>query len=189
MGFCIGDYMILHDMEFKWENHCYFTGIEETVAIIAAIAAVAGTAVSASAAAQAGEQQKKSADYQSKVLAQRALEAQQEAGLAAAAQDTQATRIISSIRASAAASGVDVASGSPLVVKDTSSEQAQLNEMYTRYAGNLQASGFAAQSALTEWGGKNARTAGYITAGGDVVNGIGGLGRLALDNPKTFHLN
>ena len=153
------------------------------------IVSAVGTGVSVASSVQQGEEQKKGADFQKRQLELQALEAKQTAGMKVAAQDARAAAILSSIRATSAASGVDPSSGSPLQDYTTSSEQAQLNDMYTKYAGNIQAQGAEAQGALTEYGGKNAQSAGYLTATGDVISGVGSMGATVLKYPKSFGIN
>ena len=156
---------------------------------IVAVSAVAGTGVAVASSIQAGEERRKAGKFQANELNQQALEAKQSAGIKLAQQDQRAMAILSSIRATSAASGVSPESGSPLLDYATSSEQAQLNDMYTKYAANLTASGLNSQAQLTTYGANNSRTAGYITAAGDAVSGIGKLGTTALDNPKAFHID
>lgn len=156
---------------------------------IAVVATAVSTGVAVNAQVQAGQQAKKVADFKAKELQTQALLAQQEVGQEAAAKDQRAQMILSSIRANAAASGVDPSSGSALVTYKTSSEQAQLNAMYTRYAGNIQAQGYQSQAVLTTYGGKTAKQAAYYTAAGDAIAGVGSIGKTIAKNPSTFGIN
>lgn len=154
-----------------------------------AAATVAGTGISVAASIAQGQQQRKAAEFQSKELEQQALETKQQAGLQVAAQDQRSARILSSIRTSAAASGIEISSGSPLESYNVASEQSQLNDMYTKYAANLLSQGQQSQAELTRWGGKNAETTGYLTAGGDVISGLGSLARFGLRSSKRNKSN
>lgn len=149
---------------------------------VLAVATVASTAVTVTETIQAGEQAKKAAQFKAKELEQQALEAQQSAAQQAAQQEQHSMAILSSIRAQSAASGVAPGAGSALETYDTSAEQAQLNEMYTKYAGNLAAQGTLSEAALTTYGGKLAETSSYYTAAGETVSGLGSLAKIGLSS-------
>lgn len=163
--------------------------MSEAVLIGSLVATAVATGVSTYESVQAGQAQKKAADFRAKELEQQAIEQRQQAGLQAAVEDERAMKILSSIRATAAASGVDPGAGSPLEVYSSSSEQAKINEMYIRYAGNLAASGTQAEAALTQYGGKREQTAGYLNATAGAFSGIGKMGETVVSNQDTFKIN
>lgn len=153
--------------------------------LMLAVSAI-GTGLSTYSSVEQGEQQKRAADYQAKVIKQQAIEAQQQAGLQVAAQDERATRQLAAIRATAAASGISPSEGSAHELFTANQEQAELNDMYTRYSGNLQAQGLLAQANLEEYGGKQAKVASYYNASSNVFSGLGTMGATVMKYPSSF---
>lgn len=156
---------------------------------IAVAATLASTGVAVYSTNEAASQAKKAQDFKAKELERQALEAQQTAGIQVAAQNQRALTVLSSIRANAAASGVDPGAGSAFVTFETSGEQAQLNDMYTKYAGNIQAQGDLSQAALATYGGNVAKSTGFYTSLGDAFGGIGTAGQTIAKYPKSFGIS
>lgn len=161
----------------------------QAIPLIIVAASLIGTGVSVYESREAGIAAKRAADYKAKELQQQAMEAQQSAGQQVAAQEQRQMSILASIRANAAASGVDPSAGSALVTYDTSSEQAKLNEMYTKYAGNLYAQGLQTQASLDVYGGRQAELAGNLNAAGAAVQGLGSVAGTIYQNPSAFHIS
>lgn len=98
-------------------------------------------------------------------------------------QATTVRRVISSQRAAAAASGVDVSSGSPLELMSETAASGAYDALKIRYAGSVQAANYESQAALDRLQGQMYRTAGYSRAGATLLGGasrvfslLGGFG-------------
>lgn len=125
---------------------------------------------------QQGQFAKEVASRQSEALESQAQQVQQQAGAEIARQDYQATHIISSMRAATAASGI-TEEGSPATILAESVDEAQLNDMYTKYAANIQSSNLRYQGVIGKSVAEeqaDAATIGAITSGitGSVTSGI-----------------
>jgi len=84
-----------------------------------------------------GQFAKEVAGRQAGALTIQAQQVQQQAGAQIAEQDYKAAHIISSMRAGTGASGI-TEEGSPATVEATSVDEARLNDMYAKYAANIQ---------------------------------------------------
>jgi hypothetical protein len=114
------------------------------------------------------------ANRQAQIDDQNAQIAQQQAGMQIASQDYQAEHQLAAVKASTAASGIVAEEGSPKLVATTSANQQEINDMYTKYAANIQSSNYYAQAALTKAMGQQGATAADISAGtGLISSGIG----------------
>jgi hypothetical protein len=157
---------------------------------VSAAAGLAGTAVSAAGAIQSGKATAANASYQAQVAANNALianqnaEAATQAGAANAAAQSLANRAtVSKAVAGAAASGVDVNSGSAADVTTTDREVGQLDTLTTINNAALQAYGYrsaatsdTAQAQLDTAEAAQAPIAGDISAGGDLLSGASSVG-------------
>lgn len=83
-------------------------------------------------------------------LRQQARYAEQEAGMKIAQQDYAAEHQIAAGTATMAASGIEETEGSPELMRYTSANQARINDIYTKYAANIQAAGFDTQASITQ---------------------------------------
>jgi hypothetical protein len=132
-------------------------------AVVATVATVVGTAYSAYSQIQAGkaaaaqadveaQYQRQMADYNSRVQENNARSIRDQS---AAKEDSQRRMVRiqqGKERASIAQSGLS-ASGSLLDVYDQNATYNELDLLNTRYSGEMDARGLAAQSALTSWSG------------------------------------
>lgn len=160
-----------------------------TVAAYAALAAAAVGAYSSYSSGQAAKAQAESqADYQTKMANYNAQVQENNAASirdqTSAKEDAQRRMVRiqqGKERASIAQSGLS-ATGSLLDVYDQNAVFNELDILNTRYAGEMEARGLAAQSQVTRWQGatesglsraqgKNAQTAGYIGAASSLLNG------------------
>lgn len=151
------------------------------IPIILLLTSAVSTGVSVYESKEAGAAAQNAANFKAKELQQQALEAQQSAGQQVAAQEQKNMAILASIRANAAASGVDPSAGSALVTYDTSSEQARINEMYTKYSGNLYSQGLQTEAALTQYQGATQASAANWQAAGAGLSGVISTGKIASD--------
>jgi hypothetical protein len=97
----------------------------------------------------------------------------QQAGARIAADDYRANALISAGTANAAASGVDPGSGSAKIVSQQNASMAMLNDMYSRYSGELAAHSDMAQAAFARFEGKQKLIGGIGKAVGTALT-IGG---------------
>jgi len=123
-----------------------------------------------------GQFGKEVASRQAEALEIQARQVQQQAGAQIADQDYKAARILSSMRAATGASGV-TEEGSPSTVMAESVDEAKLNDMYTKYAANLQSTNLYYQGQIGKdvaEQGAQAATIGALTTGigGSISSGI-----------------
>lgn len=155
-----------------------------TLTLIAAGAAAAGAAVSAVGSIRAGNDQAAASKYNALVEDQNAVAARQQAGAAAEQKDNEVTRRLADARAAFAASGVDPNSGTPLDVMADSASQGELSKRLLLYQGDLTARGLGSQANLDRITGKNAQTAGYISAAGTLLTGAGKAAGSSYSSPS-----
>lgn len=153
----------------------------------AIIATVLAAGVSAYGAVSSANAQSSAAKYQAQVAQNNAQIASQNAAWASQAGETQAaakemeTRAkIGGIKASQAAAGVDVNSGSAVDVRSSASELGELdainirsNAARTAYGYTNQTVSDENQSQLDQYTASNAESAGYINAGATVLGSVG----------------
>jgi hypothetical protein len=140
-------------------------------------------------AIQSASAQQKSAEYQAQVAANNQQIAKSDANLAEAAGETaveqsaQKTRAnVGAIKASQAASNIDVNSGSAVDVRSSASELGELDALTLRgnaekqaYGYEISASGFQGQQTLAQSEAAQAPIAGAISAGGSLLSGAAGV--------------
>lgn len=105
---------------------------------------------------QEGQYEKDIAGVEAQSIRQQAQYAQQTAGQQIAQQDYEAAHQLASARAGVAASGISETEGSPELIQYTSANQQRINDMYTKYAANVESAGFDTQAALTQSAGEQA---------------------------------
>ena len=156
-------------------------------AAVAAVATLASAGIGAYGAISSGVAQEQSARYNAEVALNNASIAKQNANLAGQAGEAQAeqssmkTRAqVGAIKTAQAANGVDVNSGSAVDVRSSAAALGELNAINIRsnaartaYGYQTQAGNFQAQSQLDTFQGQNAKTAGLIGGGTDLLGGVG----------------
>lgn len=160
--------------------------IGATALMYASIAAsVAAAGVGAYGAIKAGQAKEAAANYNAEVNQQNAAIARENALIASesgevqtqiAGQKTRAT--ISSTTAQQAASGVDVRSGSYTDVRSSERELGEMDALNIRSNAAREAFGYKAketseqnEASLSRFEGKEAKEAGYISAGATILGG------------------
>lgn len=153
-------------------------------------AAVVGAGVSAYGIEQQGKAASNAAQYNSEVAANNAKIAQQNSAYAAAEgeQNTNAALMktraeVGAIKASQAASGVDVDSGSAVDVRSSAAETGELNAINIRseaarkaYGYQTEAAGYSGQAGLDKSAASNDAAAGDIGADASIIGGLGKAG-------------
>ena len=156
-----------------------------TIAAISLGTTVLATGLTAYGQISAGQAQASQARYQAQVAANNAVIAQQNAAYAIQSGEARATDEAMKARqqqgaviAALAASGMDVNTGSAVDIREGFRERGQLNVERTRneaalraYGYESQSSNFLADEALQQAAGRNARTAGFLKAGGTLLSG------------------
>lgn len=149
------------------------------------VASLAGASVGAYGAIESSQAQSNAASYQAQVSENNSKIATQNANYATAAGEAQVTQqqlktaaTVGGIRASEAASGLDVNSGSDLDVQSSAKELGELDALTIRNAAAKQAYGYQVQSTsdvasgqLQEASASQDLTAGMFGATGSVLGG------------------
>lgn len=162
-------------------------GVLETAVLVAG---VAGTAVSAYGAYEAGQAQKKAANYQAQVAANNAQIAAKNAQLATQKGEIEATQQqlknraeMGAIVSSMAANNVDVGSGSASDVRQSAdilgnldTSQIRSNAALENYGYRSQGMSFQAQQGLDQATAKFSNEESYIGATGSLLGGASRVG-------------
>lgn len=147
-----------------------------TIAIVGAVIALIGVAASTYAAYEQAQTQEKFQKYNAKVAENQAAGERMRAGVAADQQREAHRRLIANQRAQYGVSGVDVASGSPLLVIADSAKQAELDAQIILAGGEARGIGFDTQAQLSRFMGRQQSQAGYVNAGSTLLAGTAGVG-------------
>jgi hypothetical protein len=115
----------------------------------------AGAALGAAGSIISTMQQLQENDYQQKMLGNQALQSQYQAQAATEAAQFEenkyrlnAERVLAKSRATVAAGGLDISSGSPLLMELDSTRNAEISALNIRRTGAIQAQGFMFQSGM-----------------------------------------
>lgn len=134
---------------------------------------MAASAVSAVGAISGGIQANNAAKYNATVLEQQAATTRNQGLAREELQRAQARQHIGTQLASTAQSGVAL-DGSAVDNLQTSMLNAEMDALNIRYERDLNATGLLSQANITRFQGKKARTAGYLSAAGSLMNGASG---------------
>jgi hypothetical protein len=135
-------------------------------------AAVAGAAASGYGAYQTGQNQKKEAEYNQDVAESEALASKQKAEFDMETSQKRFKALMGHQIASYSKAGVDITSGSPLLLLAAQAEEGERERQAIKYGGDVGASRMYNQGNIFSMQGKNAATAGTIGAGGTLLSGI-----------------
>jgi hypothetical protein len=146
---------------------------------IAPVLSIAATLVGAGISAIGAEQQAKAnaaaANYNAQVAKNASIFAQQQGVVEAEKQQREAAMVIGKDRAAAAASGIDVNSGSPLDIQADNYVTGKLNEATALNNASRNAWGYATQSNLYGMEAQSDLTAGNYNAAGALIGGASEL--------------
>lgn len=124
----------------------------------------------------AGRAQRDQADYQAEI-------AQQQAGYERAASESEADeflrsqrRLLATARARRGGSGVDLTSGSPLLVDEDTIDEIAFQTARIRHGGEVQATRLEQGAQLRRAQGKAAQRASYFRAGSSLLTGASEFG-------------
>lgn len=144
----------------------------DPVTIVAGIT-VLGAAISAIGAIRKGGAERRQADFQSTILRQQAAQTRRQAEGAEEDFRRQQARLFATRRAALGGSGVQPATGSPLLGSEDFASEVELSARRIRGGGELQATRLEQQAALEKFRGREARTAGFVRGGSLLVSGAG----------------
>lgn len=131
----------------------------------------AAAAVSAYAAVQQGQAAKATGKYNAAIAEQNATLAREESLKMAQQQERENYMRLGAIRAAHGKSGGEAGAGSVLDVIGDAASQGEMQRQHILYAGELKARGYNSTATLDRFQGKNAETAGYLTAGSELLSG------------------
>lgn len=152
------------------------------------VAAVAGsTALAAGGSIMGGMQAQSAANIQAEQMQRQAALENQSAGAQISKDDVNAGRAIATGVANAGAAGVTQDTAAPVIMENAS--EAKIRDMYTRYSGQLAASGDLYQASLDKYQGKQAMWAGIFGAAKNILGGAGKIGGIGMDSMAMNSLN
>lgn len=131
----------------------------------------ASAAVSAYGAIRQGQAAKAAGVYNATVNEQNAQISRQEAKDLSRQQDRENYLRLGAVRANQGKAGGAAGEGSVLDVLADVAGQGELEKQNILYRGELKARGYTNTAALDAFGGKNAQTASYLKAGGELLGG------------------
>lgn len=131
---------------------------------------IAGTAISAGGSIMQGNTAAALGEAQQRSYNQAADAESKSAGYEAAREFDQQNREQAAARARIGASGVAV-TGSPATALAGNAGRGQLDLEAIRYGSQIKQNDLRMQGTLAAWQGSRARTAGYISAAGDIAKG------------------
>jgi hypothetical protein len=145
------------------------TGLEVAVLALSAVSSI----TSAVGAVQQGKQQRQAYNYQAEVQEQQA----QEERIATATNEAnfkeEQRRLLARRRAVLGASGVELSSGSPLLVSEDFAGETALQALRIRRGGEVRATRLEQQANLSRYQGRAAKSGGYARAGSTLLSGLG----------------
>lgn len=145
---------------------------------VMAIATAASAALSAANAIQQGEASRKAAGYQAALADNEAIAARQQAEAGERQQRETARRRLSAQRTRVARGGVLAEEGSPLFVNASAAEQAEIEALDIRHAGEQRAGELRGQAALRRFRGETDARAGTLRAGTSLLDGVSRVARI-----------
>lgn len=152
---------------------------------VASGTALAMMAVASAVSAYGAVQQGKAANQQAKVQSAIYQQQAERERLVAASEEQdfrrQQSRQMATRRAMMGVSGVDAATGSPLMVSEDFAGEVELQALRIRNGGEVAATRMEQQAQLTRMAGKAAQTGGYFRAGSSLLHGFGQAGYYASD--------
>lgn len=145
------------------------------IAAVAAVVSATGMIVSADA-------QRRAANQNADIQEQAADAARKKAAYDEQMHRERIEKILSAQRALYGKSGVDMSSGSALLVAEDTASQGELDALAIRYGGDVDAARLRSGANLSRMQGSDAQTAGMIGAGATLLQG-------ASNTMKTYKTN
>lgn len=143
---------------------------------VSAVTSILSGAIGAVGAIAQSNAVQAQANYEQKVKNRNAGIARAQAQGEAVSSWRETRRKLATIRTEYGASGLDLA-GSPLDVLEDSATEGAFDVAKIRYAGEMRAQGFSEEAALAGMRSKSAKTAGYLSAAGELLGGFNDAGK------------
>ena len=134
-----------------------------------------GTAISAVGAISSGIAAKRQADLQADIFEQQATRERQQANVDAEDFRREQSRLLAKRRAAIGGAGVQLASGSPLLVFEDFASEAELGAMRIAAGGEVRATRLQQKAVLEGLVGQSAATGGFLRGGSLLIGGGGKL--------------
>ena len=138
---------------------------------LATAAILGGAGISALASASQGNAAKAESDFNAAMSRQQAMNAQQVARSNEQDFRRQQSRAAASRRAAMGASGVNIGTGSPLLVSSDLEREVELQAQRIRHGGQVASTRLEQQAQLQQQAGRNLQSAGYLRAGSSLLTG------------------
>jgi hypothetical protein len=135
-----------------------------------------GTISSASSQIQQGKAQKEAYEANAAIDRANAVAVEKQAAYEEGIQREKADALKSRQRALYAKAGVDITSGSPLLVMAEDMEKAEMDAQAIRYSGNVKKTSYLNKANLSEFYGEQAESAGKTGAFSTLLSGFGSMG-------------
>ena len=164
---------LLRRPRYPGEAPTYAVCFDPSTSIFFALASAAGQVLSAVSAVQQGKAAQSQANLQASILQQQAESDRQKAAADEADFRKRQSRVLAARRAALGASGVEPASGSPLLVSEDFAAETELGALRVRAGGELRATRAEQQAVLQRFKGRQARSAGFARGGSLLVSGAG----------------
>lgn len=145
------------------------------MAWVAPVLSVVGSLVGAFGAIQAGRTQNKAARFESAVLEQQSAREEQNAAAEARNYERRQRALLASARARRAGSGVDIGTGTSLLVDRDVVKEIELGRQTILNRGEVSSTRLDQQAALVRSGGKFAEYSGYVRGGTTLLSGFSGI--------------
>lgn len=151
---------------------CMAEPVTAFIAANAATISTVGTIVSTVGALSQGFASADASSYNAKLAQQNAVASRQQAAASARTADIEARKRLGAIEANVGASGVSM-EGSPLDILQESARAAEMDRLNILYGGEVRARGYENTATLDRFKGDAAETAGYLSAGRELMGGYG----------------
>lgn len=142
----------------------------------ALIASVAAGGLSAAGQYRQGQYQEKMAEYNAGIANNEAIAAQQKADYDAEASAQKFKILMGRQRAMYAKAGVDITSGSPLLMLSNQALEAEKERQAIQYGGNIASQSEKNKATMFRFQGKNAGQAGQINAASTFLSSLANAG-------------
>ena len=135
-----------------------------------------GTVTSAVGQIKQGKAQREAYEQNAEIARQNAIATEKQAAYEESMQREKANALKSRQRALYAKAGVDITSGSPLIVLSEDMERAEADALAIRYGGSVKKTQYLNQANLSDYYGSQAESAGKTGAFSTLLSGFGSMG-------------
>lgn len=139
--------------------------------VVIAVLAIAAAGVAAAGAIQAGQAQKKIGKFNAELARREAKRAREVAAFKEKQLREEGAAFRSKQIAAAASQGRDVNEGSPLLLRQETAEDIELDALSIRFQGSAEAARLEGEARLHKFRGKQAQTASFFKAGSTLLGG------------------